>query len=188
MAGVAVVGSGNYELFIDTGFIQDGFILDANPQGVLNNTQYVLDGTTNFAGVLEGCVGVNVRRGRRDQGDQFGTGTMTFTLSDTSGIFNPFDELSPYFDAATAQPGLAPMRKVELVRYDDLNNAEYLFKGYIVNYDYNFALGGIDTVTVFCADDFYLLSQTVLDEFNVSEELTSARLTAVLDLPQVRKR
>jgi hypothetical protein len=185
MAGVAVVGSGNYELFIDTGFIQDGFILDANPQGVLNNTQYVLDGTTNFAGVLEGCVGVNVRRGRRDQGDQFGTGTMTFTLSDTSGIFNPFDELSPYFDAATAQPGLAPMRKVELVRYDDLNNAEYLFKGYIVNYDYNFALGGIDTVTVFCADDFYLLSQTVLDEFNVSEELTSARLTAVLDLPEV---
>jgi len=185
MAGVAVVGSGNYELFIDTGFKQDAFILDANPQGVLNNTQYVLDGTTNFAGVLEGCVGVNVRRGRRDQGDQFGTGTMTFTLSDTSGIFNPFDELSPYFDAATAQPGLAPMRKVELVRYDNLNNAEYLFKGYIVNYDYNFALGGIDTVTVFCADDFYLLSQTVLDEFNVSEELTSARLTAVLDLPEV---
>ena len=185
MAGVAVVGSGNYELFIDTGFVQDAFLLDENPQGVLNNTQYVLDGTTNFAGVLEGCVGVNVRRGRRDQGDQFGTGTMSFTLSDTSGIFNPFDELSPYWSEATAQPGLAPMRKVELVRYDDLNNAEYLFKGYIVNYDYNFALGGIDTVTVFCADDFYLLSQTVLDEFNVSEELTSARLTAVLDLPEV---
>jgi hypothetical protein len=185
MAGVAVVGSGNYELFIDTGFKQDAFILDANPQGVLNNTQYVLDGTTNFAGVLEGCVNVNVRRGRRDQGDQFGTGTMSFTLTDTSGIFNPFDELSPYYDAATAQPGLAPMRKVELVRYDDLNNAEYLFKGYVVNYNYNFGLGILDTVTVFCADDFYLLSQTVLDEFNVSEELTSARLTAVLDLPEV---
>jgi hypothetical protein len=185
MAGVAVVGSGNYELFVDTGFVQDAFILDANPQGVLNNTQYVLDGSTNFAPVLEGCVNVNVRRGRRDQGDQFGTGTMTFTLSDTSGIFNPFDELSPFFDPATAQPGLAPMRKVELVRYDNLSNPEYLFKGYIVNYDYNFALGGIDTVTVFCADDFYLLSQTVLDEFNVSEELTNERLEAVLDLPEV---
>jgi hypothetical protein len=33
MAGVAVVGSGNYELFIDTGFIQDAFVLDANPEG-----------------------------------------------------------------------------------------------------------------------------------------------------------
>jgi hypothetical protein len=49
MAGVAVVGSGNYELFIDTGFIQDGFILDDATAGVLDNTQYVLDGTTDFA-------------------------------------------------------------------------------------------------------------------------------------------
>jgi hypothetical protein len=28
MAGVAVVGSGNYELFIDTGFLQDAFVLE----------------------------------------------------------------------------------------------------------------------------------------------------------------
>jgi len=185
MAGVAVIGSGNYELFIDTGFLQDAFILDDATAGVLDNTQYVLNGTTNFAAVLDGCVNVSVKRGRADIGDQFGAGTMSFTLSDTSGIFNPFDELSPYFDPTTAQPGLAPMRKVELVRYDTNNAAEYLFKGYIVNYNYNFALGGIDTVTVFCADDFYLLSQTFLDEFNVSEELTNLRLTAVLDLPEV---
>jgi hypothetical protein len=64
MAGVAVVGSGNYELFIDTGFIQDGFILDDATAGVLNNTQYVLDGTTNFAAVLDGCLNVRVKRGR----------------------------------------------------------------------------------------------------------------------------
>lgn len=97
MAGTAVIGSGNYELFIDTGFIQDGFTLDANPQGLLNNTQYVLDGTTNFASVLDGCINVKVKRGRADVGDQFGAGTMSFTMLDTSGIFNPFDENSPYF-------------------------------------------------------------------------------------------
>jgi hypothetical protein len=185
MAGVAVVGSGNYELFIDTGFIQDAFILDNALAGVLDNTQYVLDGTTNFAAVLDGCVNVRVKRGREDIGDQFGAGTMSFTLTDTSGIFNPFDQNSPFFDPATAQPGLAPMRKVELVRYDSSNVAQYLFKGYIVNYNYNFALGGLDTVTVFCADDFYLLSQTFLNEYNVSEELTNERLEAVLDLPEV---
>ena len=185
MAGVAVVGSGNYELFIDTGFIQDGFTLDDATAGVLNNTQYVLDGTTNFAPVLDGCVNVRVKRGREDIGDQFGAGTMSFTLSDTSGIFNPFDQNSPYFDTALAQPGLAPMRQVELVRYDDSNIAECLFKGYVVNYNYNFALGGIDTVSVFCADDFYLLSQTFLNEYSVSEELTNVRLETVLDLPEV---
>ena len=185
MAGTAVVGSGNYELFIDTGFIQDGFILDANPEGILNNTQYVLDGTTDFASVLDGCINVKVKRGRADVGDQFGAGTMSFTMLDTSGIFNPFDENSPFFNTALAQPGLAPMREVELVRYDSINNAQYVFKGKIINFNYNFALGGLDTVTVFCADDLYLLSQTVLDEFNVSEQLASARLTAVLDLPEV---
>jgi hypothetical protein len=185
MAGVAVVGSGNYDLEIDTGFLQDAFILDDATAGVLDNTQYVLDGTTNFASVLDGCLDVRVKRGRRDMGDQFSAGTMSFTMSDTSGIFNPFDEQSPYFDTATAQPGLAPMRRVRLSRYDSLNTKEYLFNGYVVNYDYNFNLEGIDTVTVFCADDFYLLSQTVLDEFNVSEELSNVRLSAVLDLPEV---
>ena len=185
MAGTAIVGAGNYTLEIDTGFIQDAFILDDAVQGVLNSTQYVLDGTTNFADVTTGINAINVKRGRRDQGDQFSAGTMSFNMLDTDGLFNPFDTLSPYYDAATAQPGLAPMRKVRLARYDNLNAKEYLFNGYIVNFDYNFALGGLDTVTVYCADDFYLLAQTYMAEFNVSEELSSVRLTAVLDLPEV---
>jgi hypothetical protein len=174
VAGTAVVGAGNYSLEIDTGFIQDAFLLDDAVAGVLDNTQYVLDGTTNFADVTTGIDSISVKRGRRDQGDQFSAGTMVFNMLDTTGIFNPFDQQSPYFDAATAQPGLAPMRKVRLARYSDISVKEYLFVGYIVNFDYNFALGGIDTVTVYCADDFYLLAQTFLEEFNVSEELSAA--------------
>lgn len=185
MAGTAIVGAGNYSLEIDTGFIQDAFTLDDAVQGVLDNTTYVLDGTTNFADVTTGINSISVKRGRRDQGDQFSAGTMVLNMLDTSGIFNPFDSLSPYYDPSTAQPGLAPMRKVRLARYSTTNVKEYLFNGYIVNYDYNFALGGLDTVTVYCADDFYLLAQTYMDEFNVSEQLSNVRLSAVLDLPEV---
>jgi len=185
MAGVAVVASGNYELEIDTGFVQDAFLLDSATAGVLDNTTYVLDGTTNYASVLDGINQVNVRRGRRDQGDQFSAGTMTFTMLDTTGIFMPFDQDSPYWDSTTAKPGLAPLRKVRLSRYSATNVKEYLFKGVIVNFDYNFALGGLDTVTVYCADDFYLLAQTYLDQYNVSEELSSVRLSAILDRPEV---
>jgi hypothetical protein len=185
MAGTAVVGAGNYTLEVDTGFIQDAFLLDDAVQGVLNNTQYVLDGTTNFADVTTGINSVNVKRGRRDVGDQFSAGTMTFNMLDTTGIFNPFDTLSPFYDPATAQPGLAPMRRVRLARYSNTNVKELLFAGFVVNYEYNFQLGGLDTVTVYCADDFYLLAQTFLAEFNVSEQLSSARLTAVLNLPEV---
>ena len=185
MAGTAIVGAGNYSLEIDTGFIQDAFTLDDAVQGVLDNTTYVLDGTTNFADVTTGINSISVKRGRRDQGDQFSAGTMVLNMLDTTGIFNPFDSLSPYFDPSTAQPGLAPMRKVRLARYSATNVKEYLFNGYIVNYDYNFELGGLDTVTVYCADDFYLLAQTYMNEFNVSEELSNVRLSAVLDLPEV---
>lgn len=185
MAGTAIVGAGNYTLEIDTGFIQDAFILDDATAGVLDNTTYVLDGTTNYADVTIKIDVINVKRGRRDIGDQFSAGTMSFNMLDTTGVLNPFDLLSPYYDPDEAQPGLAPMRRVRLARYSVTNVKEYLFNGYIVNYDYNFALGGLDTVTVYCADDFYLLAQTYLDAYNPAEELTSTRLANILNLPEV---
>jgi hypothetical protein len=58
----------------------------------------VLDGTTEFADVMDSVTNVMVRRGRRDVGDQFSAGTMTFTIQDVDGIFNPFDQNSPYYD------------------------------------------------------------------------------------------
>jgi hypothetical protein len=177
-----IVQSGSYDLTIATGFLVDAFVLDDVDKGVLNNTEYVLDGTTEFASVIDGATGISVFRGRRDIGDQFTAGTMSFDLNDTftGGIFNPFDSQSPYFNTDDAVPGLAPMRKVILSR-----EGEELFNGYIVDYNYNFNLGGLDTVSVSCADDFYLLSQTYMDEFNVTEQVASARVAAVLDLPEV---
>jgi len=126
-----------------------------------------------------------VRRGRRDVGDQFSAGTMAFTIQDVDGIFNPFDQNSPYYDTAESKPGLAPLREVQLIRYDSTNDPEFLFSGYVVNYDYNFALGGLDTVTVYCADQFYLLAQTYLDALNPSSETSGQRIETVLDLPEV---
>ena len=187
MPGVAVIDSGNYDLQVATGFSVNAFTLDDATRGLLDNTEYVLNGEGEFASVMTGCIGISVKRGRRDIGDQFSAGTMSFTLNDTlaGGVFNPFDQSSPYWDTTEAKPGLAPMREVRLIRYDNSDVAQYLFKGYVVNYDYNFALGGIDTVTVYCADQFYLLAQTYLDEFNPSAELSGARITTVLNLPEV---
>jgi hypothetical protein len=185
MPGTAVVNSGNYDLKIATGFQVDAFVLDDTLKGVLDNTTYVLDGTTEFADVMDSTISINVRRGRRDVGDQFSAGTMTFTIQDVDGIFNPFDENSPYYDTAESKPGLAPLREVRLIRYSSTDVPESLFSGYVVNYDYNFALGGLDTVTVYCADQFYLLAQTFLDTFNVDPETSGERIETVLDLPEV---
>ena len=107
---------------------------------------------------------------------------MTFLLDDTAagGVFNPFASDSPYYDPDNVKPGLAPMRLVRLYR-----EAELLFVGRIIDYDYNFGLDGDDTVSVTCADDFYLLAQTVTDTTSLSKEFTGARISAVLDLPEV---
>jgi hypothetical protein len=185
MPGVAVVDSGNYDLQIATGFQVDAFVLDDTLKGVLDNTTYVLNGTTEFASVMDSTTRIAVKRGRRDIGDQFSAGTMSFTIQDVDGIFNPFDENSPYYDTAESKPGLAPLRAVRLIRYSSTNVPESLFSGYVVNYDYNFALGGIDTVTVYCADQFYLLAQTYLDALNPSPETSGERIETVLDLPEV---
>ena len=185
MPGSTITQAGNYSLFIDTGFNVNAFELDDNLKGVLDNTIFVLDGTDDYADVTTSTTQVNIRRGRRDQGDQFVAGTMTFTIFDTDGIFNPFDDTGPYYNTPDAVPGLAPLRQVYFVRYDASNNPEYLFRGRVVNYDYNFNLGGLDTVTVYCSDDFYLLGQTYMDELNVTVQTSGQRITTVLDLPEV---
>ena len=177
-----VVQSGDYTLEIDTGAPVQGFRLDDAVRGVLDGTTFVLDGVTDFADVTDGAKGIRIKRGRRDISDQFSAGTMTFVLDDTAagGVFNPFASDSPYYDPANAKPGLGPMRLVRFYR-----ESELLFVGRIVDYDYEFNLNGDDTVSVTCADDFYLLAQTVTEDTSLSKELSGARIEAVLDLSEV---
>ena len=184
MPGTAIAQAGNYALRVDTGYDVGSFQLDNDIKGLLDGV-YPLGPTTDFADITASATQINVRRGRRDQGDQFSAGTMSFTINDVDSVFNPFDENSPYYNTPEALPGLAPLRAVELIRYDDNDNPEYLYRGRIVNYEYNFSLDGLDQVIVYCADNFYLLSQTYMDELNVSVETSGQRIETVLDLPEV---
>lgn len=174
-----IVQSGDYDLLIDTGFDYLSFRLDDPVRGVLD--QNVLGPSTTYASVIDGTTSISVFRGRRDIGDQgIVAGTMSFELLDTTGIFNPFDNQGPYFDPTNDQAGLAPLRRVILSREN-----EVLFKGYITSYSYSFELGNLDRVSVNCADEFYILAQTYLAEWNVTEQLSSDRVTDLLNLPEV---
>jgi hypothetical protein len=187
MPTATVPNAGTFDLEVDTGYVVDGFTLDSTIRGVLNDPNYVLDGTTNFASITGSVINVGINRGRRDPADQFPTGTMTFTLNDTAadGVFNPFDTQSPYYDDIVSYPGLAPGRDVRLTRYDASNNPERLFVGQIVNYEYQYDLSGNDVITVLCADGLYRLASTQLTEHNPSKEFTGARINAILDRAEV---
>jgi hypothetical protein len=183
----SVIQSGEYLLEIDTGWDSSSFQLDSATKGVLDNTTYKLGPTTEFADVTDGLLDVSITRGRKDIGDQFTPGIMNFTLNDqlANGAFNPFNTDSPTYDPANNQAGIAPMRRVRFYRYDSTSTAESLFQGFIVNYDYQFNLDGNDLLSIQAIDDQYLLSQAFLDEWNVTEQLASARVVELLALPEV---
>jgi hypothetical protein len=183
----SVIQSGEYLLEIDTGWDSSSFTLDSSVKGILDNTIYKLGPTTDFADVTDGVLDVSITRGRRDIGDQFVPGIMSFTLNDqlADGAFNPFNTDSPTYDPANNEPGIAPMRRVRFYRYNSLGVAQSLFQGFIVTYDYQFNLDGNDLVAVQAIDDQYLLSQAFLDEWNVTEQVASARVIELLALPEV---
>jgi hypothetical protein len=176
----SVIQSGNYLLELDTGFEYNSFRLDDAIKGVLNNTTYGLGPQTNYADITPYVTDVAYRRGRRNIDDQFTAGTMSFRMTDETGILGPYDTASPYYDPSNDKPGLAPMRRVRLSR-----SSEYLFVGYVTAYNYEFALAGPNTVAVQCSDDFYLLAQTQMAAFNPSAETSGERIETVLALPEV---
>lgn len=183
----SIIQSGNYLLEIDTGWDSNSIRLDDPVKAVLDNTTYTLGPNTSYADVTNGTLNVRIFRGRKDIGDQFTPGTMSFTLDDAIayGAFNPFNQDAATYDPNNNQPGIAPLRRVRFYRLDSSNNAESLFQGFIVDFDYQFSMDGKDLVTVGCVDDQYLLSQAILDEWNVDEELSSVRVTNMLALPEV---
>lgn len=186
MPTATIPNAGTYDLEVDIGFSPDAFRLDSANAGTLDGPN-VLDGTTSYASITNYVLSLSIARGRKDPDDQFPAGTMGFVLNDTgaAGVFGPFDTASPYYDDLTDYPGLAPGRLVRLTRYDSSNNPELMFVGRIVNYEYQFQLGGIDTVSVYCADDLLRLANTFMTGHNPTKELTGARIAAVLDRTEV---
>lgn len=176
-----VVQSGDYLLELDTGYDYNSFRLDDAAKGVLDNTTYTLGPNANtYADITEYVTNIVYSRGRKKTDFQFGAGVMQFTMRDETGILGPYDTTSPYYDPDNNQPGLAPMRGIRLSR-----DGEYLFVGVVTSYYYQFELAGPNYVNVQCADEFYKLAQTQLDEYNVNSETSGQRITSVLALPEV---
>ena len=177
-----IITGGNYVLEMDTGF-GDGFTLDDVQQGVLNNTTFVLDGVDQFSEITAQVTAIQAFRGKKNVLDSISPGTMIIQAIDPSRAFDPYNEASVYYDTTDDTPGLSPLRQIRLSR-----NGEYLFKGRVVDFAYDYGTAftkKVPTVTITCADDLFLLSNTFLSSFTPSAELSSARVTTILDRPEV---
>jgi len=164
----------------EVGFITNFFVLDDINAGVLDNTQFVLDGNLEGEDITEYCQLVSITRGRQDQFAQFNAGQCSLTLINNDRRFDPINTASPYYDATAGRSGVVPRRKITVK-----SGSNFLFTGRITDIDviYNYQLS---EVVITAADDFVLLANTVV-EANVtpSVELSGARVDFLLDLPEI---
>jgi hypothetical protein len=162
----------------ELGFPAAKFTLDDADLGVLDEDY--LDGTLLGDDVSEYISDLTITRGRSDEFDSFRAGIMTMTLVDNARRFDPLNQSSPYWDTTTGKSGVQPRRKVTV-----LSGGVPIFTGRItdidVNYDYQ-----LSTVTITAADDFVLLANTATETLlTPTEQLSGARVSYLLDLPEI---
>ena len=158
------------------GFLVNGFTLNTS---TLDGTA-VLDGTLDGIDISPYVRSLSINRGRSDQFSSFRAGTCTIVLNNNDRRFDPINTASPYWDTTLNRSGVTPRRRVEIK-----SGTTPVFTGRItdIDIDYDFNLS---TCTITASDDFVLLSNLFTgSDITPSVELSGARVTSILDLPEV---
>lgn len=169
------------EVRAELGFIVREFTLNSS---TLDGDD-VLDGTLEGLDISPYVQAATISRGRQDQLAGFGAGTLSLTLLNNDRRFDPLNQDSPYWDVTLGRSGVVPRRKVSI-----LADGEYLFVGRIVDVDVAYEPGSagqdLSTATITCADDFQILANTATEgALTPTQELSGARVSYILDLPEI---
>jgi len=164
-----------YSVLLDVGAVADAFTLDSS---LLDGTD-VLDGSTDFVDATEYVLSVAIQRGRTSQTDQFSPGTCRVLADDRASgrLFDPANTASTYYQGDF---DLAPRRAIKV-----LAGTAELFVGAITDLDITYEMPNLSFASIVSADGLYELSRTALTAFEPSSQLTSARVTAILDRTEV---
>jgi len=164
-----------YSVLLDVGAITDAFTLDSS---LLDGTD-VLNGSTDFVDATEYVLSVAIQRGRTSQTDQFSPGTCRVLADDRASgrLFDPANTASTYYQGDF---DLAPRRAIKV-----LAGTAELFVGAITDLDITYEMPNLSFASIVSADGLYELSRTALTAFSPSSQLTSDRVTAILNRPEV---
>jgi hypothetical protein len=178
MAKSAKWGS-TYKVLLDVGFLADAFTLDSS----LLDGSDVLDGSTDFVDVTEYVTNININRGRTTQLDNFPSSNCTIVADDRAAerYFDPLNTASEWYSGGTV--GIAPRRQFQV--YGGTAGTTAMFTGFVYDLNIDYAEPNLSTATIVATDALGQLGQTVLTAFNPSSQLTSARVSAILDRPEV---
>lgn len=162
------------ELSIDLGNLDDtAFALDDPVKGVLDNTIYELGGPRLFD-ITDRLLTASTTRGKSQALDRIDAGTIDITLDNSDRLFDPLYEAGFYYGQ------LIPGREVRV----SCNDFPVIY-GFIDDIDIMYQPNNRSVVSIQSSDALSNLTINNLPAVTPDVELSGARVTRILDLPEV---
>jgi hypothetical protein len=152
---------------------EDTFTLDDSVKGLLDNTLYTLGGT-RFFDITDRLLSVSTQRGKSVALDRIDAGNSSINLDNSDRLFDPLFESGFYFG------NLVPGREVKISC-----NGFPVIHTYIDDLDIAYEPPNRSVVTIRGVDGLSDLTINNLPEVSPDIELSGARVTRILDLPEV---
>jgi len=148
------------------------FTLNDTTKGLLNSA-FGLGGEllTDVTNYVES---VSISRGKSLELDRYSAGNLVVNLHNDSSTFVPFNTASIY------NGNILPRKQIVVE-----TNGNRIFTGYIDDWDLSYDISGKSYATVTALDGFMLLAAAELQEAGTSIELSSDRVNAILNKPEV---
>jgi hypothetical protein len=151
----------------------DTFTLDDPVKGLLDNTLYTLGGT-RFFDITDRLISATTQRGKSVALDRIDAGNSNIVLDNADRLFDPLFESGFYFG------NLVPGREVKI----SCNGFDVIHT-FIDDIDIAYEPGNRSAVSIQGVDGLSDLTINDLPEVNPDVELSGARVTRILDLPEV---
>ena len=151
----------------------DTFTLDDPIKGLLDNTSFTLGGT-RFFDITDRLVSATTDRGKSVALDRIDAGTSNIVLDNSDRLFDPLFESGFYFGQ------LIPGKEVRISC-----NGFPVIRTFIDDLDIAYEPGGRSVVSIQGVDGLSDLTTNNLPEVFPDVELSGARVTRILDLPEV---
>ncbi len=153
----------------------DPFVFTLNDaiKGVLDNTSFTLGGERYFD-ISDRLIATSTARGKNQALDRIDAGTSSIVVDNSDRHFDPLYPNGPYFGQ------LIPRRTVRITCND-----QPVFIGAIDDFDIVYAPSNRSQVRIDVSDAFSTLTNSGLEEFTPTAQLSGARVNAVLDRPEV---
>jgi hypothetical protein len=162
------------ELSINLGNLDDtAFRLDDPIKGVLDNTIYELGGPRLFD-ITDRLLTASTTRGKSQALDRIDAGTIDITLDNSDRLFDPLYEAGFYYGQ------LIPGREVRV----SCNDFPVIY-GFIDDIDIAYQPNNRSVVSIQSSDALSNLTINNLPAVTPAVELSGARVTRILDLPEV---